>query len=159
MLRSKSGNQPDGQASCKAALRPRLRSNCHRCWCRTWPRSGDRALGRGSGPDRRRRAEGCRHGFFWGRGERAIAKPVERACGGCRVRRCQSGRGKMIPAVLGEPVPRIRTRNFDHAGRIYDVSASVLPQSPRTVTVRVTCNGHAIYYDWRRHSLEHRPCR
>ena len=54
----------------------------------------------------------------------------------------------MIPAVLGEPDPPVRMRSFDHAGRIYDVSACVLPQSPRTVTVRVTCNGHGIYYDY-----------
>ena len=54
----------------------------------------------------------------------------------------------MIPAVLGEPVAPMRMRSFDHAGRIYNVSACVLPQSPRTVTVRVTCNGHGIYYDY-----------
>jgi hypothetical protein len=54
----------------------------------------------------------------------------------------------MTAAVFQESVPPVRTRSFDHAGRIYDVSAWVLPQSPHTITVSVTCNGHGIYYDY-----------
>lgn len=54
----------------------------------------------------------------------------------------------MTPIPNGALAHCIRTRSFDHKGRIYDVSACVQPPSPRTVTVHVTCNGHGIYYDY-----------
>ena len=54
----------------------------------------------------------------------------------------------MTLTPIGELSRSIRTRSFDHNGRIYDVSACVLHLSPRTVTVHVTCNGHGIYYDY-----------
>ncbi len=42
----------------------------------------------------------------------------------------------------------IRARSFDHKGKVYDVFASILPASPRTVTVHVTSNGNEVYYDY-----------
>ena len=39
----------------------------------------------------------------------------------------------MSPATFGEQAEPIRTRSFDHAGRISDVSGCLLRQSSRTV--------------------------
>jgi hypothetical protein len=53
----------------------------------------------------------------------------------------------MLDPAMGLP-HLIRARSFDHKGRVYDVFASVLPASPRTVSVHVTSNGHEVFYDY-----------
>jgi hypothetical protein len=54
----------------------------------------------------------------------------------------------MTALAVGNSSRILRTRSFDHNGRIYDVSASVSPVTPRTITVEVTSNGAGIYYDY-----------
>jgi hypothetical protein len=42
----------------------------------------------------------------------------------------------------------IKTRSFDHRGRIYDVTASSASTTPYSFCIDVTCNGRAVNYDY-----------
>jgi hypothetical protein len=52
------------------------------------------------------------------------------------------------PSSSGALLQAVRTRSFEHGGRIYDVSACICALAPRTVVVEVTCNGRGIYFDY-----------